>query len=542
MFQDKSRKRRSDRLMFTIALRVEGTTEKGEVFDCPGHATAVNRHGAQIRLDRSVAVGRQVRVTNLENSAAGEFRVVRMLASPSPDGVEFAVEALGDYPTFWGIEFPPRPKKPPESRALVECRRCRVVRLLPLTFSEVDMLESGGLLLKPCAACQTDTSWGYAMQAPGAGEFPQAREPAGQEREARSATLTPAEERGERRAFVQRPISIRNSAGHVDKAQTESLSKREMSCSSEKAYEVNQEVTLEWANPSTGLRVQARGRVLYRHSIGGSRRKIYSIRYESPVTALPAAPPEETLGHYVAFSALAVAAAALMETSVLGLASSVFVPASSFQRVGYLAGVLLLVSLAYMVWRSILGREPEARQTLKRKHRIVAGLVAALFTGALALGATRGLYQGYERVHVQRLLRDLTIAGTLEINIDAAENRVLAAPGDYVDACATLQLLAGRWEEQIDNLSVDAAALARFQWRRSEPFEQGMKRLQEVLSLNHRKLELVQKQIGLAIQAQKISPGNQDAFWQANFQPLRQQIIDLNARKGRLINSQVAEN
>src|SRR5579859_7100880 len=105
MFEDKSRKRRSDRLMFTIALRAEGVTEKGEAFDCPGHATAVNRHGAQIRLDRIVAVGRQVRLVNLDNGAAGDFRVVRMLASSSPDGVEFAVEALGDYPTFWGIEF-----------------------------------------------------------------------------------------------------------------------------------------------------------------------------------------------------------------------------------------------------------------------------------------------------------------------------------------------------------------------------------------------------------------------------------------------------
>ena len=537
MFQDKSSRRRSDRLMFTIDLRVEGVTEKGEAFECPGHATAVNRHGAQIRLDRFVAVGRQVRVTNLDNGAAGDFRVVRMLASSSPGQVEFGAEALSDDPAFWGIDFPPRPKKAPESRGLLECARCRTARFLPLSLSEVDVLESGGLLLKPCTACQADTSWGYATQDSGAEGLPKP-----QASGAPHAAATPAGERGDRRAFVQRPISIRNSAGRVDKAQTESLSKRELSCSSEKTYEVNQEVTLEWANPSTGLRVEARGRVLRRHSIGGSRRKIYSIRYESPITALPASQPGETVWHYAAFSGLVLAAAALMETNVLALASSFFVPAGSLHRIAYLSGVLLLVCLAYLIWRSILAREPEARYNLKRKHRIVAGLVAALFMGALALGATQGLYQGYERVHIHRLLLDLTIAGTLETNIDAAENRVLAAPSDYLDACATLKLLAGRWESQLNTLSADAATLTRFQWRRGDAFQAAIERLQGVLGLSRRKLELIQKQAALPIQARGIPLGEQDAFWQANFQTLRRQITDLNARKSHLLNAQVAEN
>jgi hypothetical protein len=244
----------------------------------------------------------------------------------------------------------------------------------------------------------------------------------------------------------------------------------------------------------------------------------------------------------VAFSVLAVAAAALMETNVLAFASSVLVPTSSFRRAGYLAVALLLVCLAYLVWRSILSREPDARRAFQRKHRVVTGLVAALFLGALALGAARGLYRGYERAHVQRVLRDLVMAGTLETNIDDAENRVLAAPSDYMDACATLQLLAGRWQEQLDILSADAAALTRFQWRRSEPFEQAMQRLQEILGLNRRKLEIVQKQAGLASQARSVPPDDQGAFWEANFQPLRSLVIDLNARKSRLLNSQVAEN
>jgi len=523
--------------MCTVALRVEGIAEKGDAFECPGHATGVNRYGAQIRLDKSVAVGRQVRLTNLDSGAKGDFRVVRVLASSSPDKVEFGVEALVDDPTFWGIDFPPRPKKPPESRALLECRRCRTVRLLPLSFSEVDVLESGGVLLKPCAACNADMPWGYAMQAAGSGEFPP--DPADRDREALSGTLTQA---GERRAFVQRPISIRNSSGQVDKAQTESLSKRELSCSSQRTYEVNQEVTLEWANPSTGLRVQARGRVLRRHDIGGSKRKIYNIRYESPVTAMPAVHPGGTRKHYLAFSVMVVAAVALLETNVQALTASVFSPVDGIHRIAYFGGVLLLVCLTYKVWKSILAREPEAQATLKKKHRVVAGVVAVLFTAALALGVTRGLRQGYEGVHVQRVLRDLAISRTFEQNIDAAEDRAFNAPSDYVDACATLQLLALQWDARLDDLSVDAAALARSSWWPGKKFEKAMKRFQEIISLNHQKIRLVQKQVELGIAARSIPSDKQDAFWQRNFQPLRQQILELNTRKSQFLNSLVAEN
>ncbi len=524
VFQDKARQRRSDRLMFTLALRVEGSSEAGVAFECPGHATAVNRYGAQIRVDRSIPVGRQVRLTNLYNGATGDFRVVGMLASSSPGKIEFGVEALADYPTFWGVEFPPRPRKPSESRALLECQKCRTVHLLPLSLSEVDVLESGGVLLKPCAACQADTPWGYAMQATGPGEFPPV-----------------AGERGDRPAFVQRPISIRTASGQLDKAQTESLSKKELSCSSEKTYEVNQAVTLEWANPSTGLRVEARGRVFRRHDIGGSRRKIYNIRYESPITALPTARRAGVRNYYLALGGLVAAAAVLAEAGALSLTSSLLVAGGGILRVVYFSGVLLLVCVAYKVWKSILAREPEAHKALQRRHRLAAAMVAVLFTGALALGTTRGYYQGYEKVHAQRLLRDLVISGTLETNIDASENRIFTSPGDYLDACATLQILAERWEHQLGDLTADAAALTRYKWPRGASFERAMHRFREIISLNRQKIRLVQEQVNLRVQAQGLPAEKQDAFWETRFQPLRHDILELNARKNHLLISQMEQ-
>lgn len=539
IFQDKSRERRSDRLMCTISLRVEGATQNGDAFESPGQAIGVNRHGAQIRLDEPIAIGRQVRLTNLENGAQGDFRVIGILSSSEAAGVEFGVEALGDYPTFWGIEFPARSRKPAESRALVECRTCHAVRFMPLSFSEVEVLESGGVLLKVCGACNVDTRWGYAMQVARAGAV---AAQGSRDREAPSARPIPGEEKAERPAFVQRPILIRVSSGQIDKAQTESLSKGGLSCSSEKVYEVNQEVTLEWANPGTGLRVQTRGRILRRHDLGGSKRKIYNVRYESSIMALPAARSGPTRKLYLAFSAIVAVAVALTETSVLALTTSVFAPGGSVRRVAYSAGVLLLVCVAYKLWTSILRREPEAQAGLKKKHRVAAALVAAGFAVAVAVGAVRGRNQVTERFEVQRLLRDFAISETLEKNIDAAENRVFTASSDYVDACATLRLLAAQWAGRLDNLSVDAAELSRLRGWHGEKLAKGIKRLQEIISLDRQKIRLIQNQIALEAGAQSISPAKQNAFWQANFEPLRREILNLDVHKDQLSHSRAAEN
>ena len=125
---------------------------------------------------------------------------------------------------------------------------------------------------------------------------------------------------------------------------------------------------------------------------------------------------------------------------------------------------------------------------------------------------------------------------------DASENRAFTSPSDYLDACASLQLLAERWEAQLGSLTVDAAALTRSKWPRGERFERAMQRLAEVINLNRQKIELVQKQVNLRIQAQGIPRDKQADFWQANFQNLRQQIRDLDARKVRLLNIRLAQN
>src|SRR5579872_3432176 len=136
MFKKGVDRRRSDRLMVAIPVRIQGKTKEDEAFVREGTAIEVNRHGAQVQIEKPVALGRQVRLTNLISSVMGEFRVVRILEPSCAGGMDFAVEAIELNPTFWGIHFPSQPKKPLESRALLECCRCHTLSLLPISLTD----------------------------------------------------------------------------------------------------------------------------------------------------------------------------------------------------------------------------------------------------------------------------------------------------------------------------------------------------------------------------------------------------------------------
>ena len=534
-FRKDSQNRRSDRLMVKIPLLVSGLTETAETFECRGHAIAVNRFGAQIRLERPVPLVSKILVTNLENNLRGEFRVVKVLES-SPEGrTDFGVEALGNYPTFWGIDFPARARKPTESRGLLECQQCQSATLHPLILDEIEMLESGGTVRKPCASCGAKTEWKFAMEV-GPAALPEEDPDPGDGPAARTRP-------GTRTVLMQRPVTIRTATGEVETVQTENLSKDEVRCSSENSYEVNQVVTLEWENSGTGKRLQVQGRIRRRQSIAGSRRVVYSIRHEGTPAVLPPAPLKPAAKLYAVMVALTVAASVLLALNVRGIVFGLTIPFSSeVLPIASLGVALLLVALAHKAWKTIQAREPESRQIFRKRHRVAAGIAAVVFLGSLGVGVISGVASGHQRGRKLKVLHDFAVARIFESNIDAAENRVMASPEDYADVCATLALLGGEWQTHLDALSADALELYRVQLWQNAKSRQGMKGLEEILALDRRKLGVVEEQIALKAEAKNLSPDQQQAFWQSRFLPLRQQIQELNSKKEQVVKTLVAAN
>lgn len=525
-----SQSRRSDRLMFMIPLRAEGLTETGEAFQCGGHAVEVNRFGAHIRLDHPVSVARKILLTNLENNLRGEFRVVRVLETTSTGETDFGVEALGNYPYFWGIDFPARPRKPGESRGLLECQQCGNASLQPLSIDEIEVLESGDNVQRLCQACGSKTAWKFAMQSSRTSKTDKGSMPFA------DGNAAGQQGRVAHTIFMQRPVSIQTASGEIEDVQTENLSKDEIRYTSEKNYEVNQVVTVEWENSGTGQRLQVPGRIRRRLLMPGSRRVFYSIRYVGSPVILPPLPLKSAKGLYVAMGLLMGGASVFLEIIIQAIASNPVVSiGSTARRVACLGGVLLLASLAHKVWKAILVREPEGRRPFRKRHRVATSACAVVFLGALGFGAIDGVAHGYQSARVRIFLRDYALAQIYESNLNAAEDRVMAGPADYIDACTTLELLAEKWREQLDALNVDEVEVYHAWILPNKKLRDKMKDLRDITTLDHRKLQVVQQQIALKAQAGMSSPDKQQAFWQNSFPPLRQKIREIDAQKTRIV-------
>ncbi len=173
-------RRRSDRVKLTIPLRVRGLAD-GQAFDCEARAVDLNRHGARIQISRALPAGQVLRVVNLANHREANFRVagpvspltkqggvfgmLGPVSSRTAEGREYGVECLDTKRNFWGITFPPLAAgEPLDSRALVECRKCRTISLFRLSLVEVDVLQTAGIISWPCKKCGAVSPWGYAEQ------------------------------------------------------------------------------------------------------------------------------------------------------------------------------------------------------------------------------------------------------------------------------------------------------------------------------------------------------------------------------------------
>ena len=156
-------KRRSDRIMLTIQLRILGNDATGKRFKEAARTFTLNRHGARIRTRVALQVGQVVRLINLVGETDAEFRVVGPLAPPSETGGEWGVECTNPELNIWGIKFPPLPEgESAYAKGLIECRRCHTAAFLRLSAVEVEVLNTAGILSKHCETCGGESPWGYA--------------------------------------------------------------------------------------------------------------------------------------------------------------------------------------------------------------------------------------------------------------------------------------------------------------------------------------------------------------------------------------------
>lgn len=270
-------KRRSDRLLLTIPLRIEGTDARGREFEAEGRTTVVNRHGARIQLKQLLRLGQTVRVVNLVNQHMADFRVIGPTEPFSEKGGEWGVEAVQTGLDIWGIQFPPPPDEAATPRALLECRQCHAVVLVHLTLVEVEVLEKAGIFSRLCEKCERQTPWGYAekqvaMMAP--------PEEAAMIAEVQAQAAGAADRRHHRRVSLQLPVLVRDFYGGAEITKSENVSRTGFCFSSEKTYQLGEAVIVICPYDAAGQNIEARARMVRKLTIPASRRCIYGVRYD----------------------------------------------------------------------------------------------------------------------------------------------------------------------------------------------------------------------------------------------------------------------
>jgi len=116
-------RRRSQRVLMTIPVRVSGKTGAGSPFEEETHTRAISAHGALIPVLTPVYRGQRLTLSNIQTKAALECVVAhidRRKGEHPQAGVEFTLP----NPMFWHVAFPPKDWTPrhPDAKAHVKTR------------------------------------------------------------------------------------------------------------------------------------------------------------------------------------------------------------------------------------------------------------------------------------------------------------------------------------------------------------------------------------------------------------------------------------
>jgi hypothetical protein len=271
-------KRRSDRILLTIPLLVEGKDAEGGAFRADAQTLVLNRHGGRIRANRRLESDQTVRITNRMGRRSSDFRVVGPVSPVSEQGGDYGVEYLHPGEDIWGIQFPPlRDGEVEKSNALLECRKCGQVKLFPVSLVEVEVLETSGILSKHCESCGATSQWSHTKKQitmpapPGAAKKPQAT--------TASPSATGNERRRFRRVSLQLPVRICDYDGGVEITRSENISKGGFCFVSEKSYQAGHGIMVTCPYNSTGENIEVRARVVSCCETKGNRSKVYGVEF-----------------------------------------------------------------------------------------------------------------------------------------------------------------------------------------------------------------------------------------------------------------------
>ena len=116
-------RRRSQRVLMTIPVRVSGKSGAASPFEEEAHTRAISAHGALILLSAQVFRGQRLTLSNVQTKAALEC-VVAHIDRRQRNQPQVGVEFILPNPMFWHVAFPPKDWTPrhPDAKSRARAR------------------------------------------------------------------------------------------------------------------------------------------------------------------------------------------------------------------------------------------------------------------------------------------------------------------------------------------------------------------------------------------------------------------------------------
>jgi PilZ domain len=100
-------RRRSQRVLMRVPVRVSGQTGPGSLFEEETHTLAISAHGALIAVSKQVKKGQRLSLSNVQTRAALEC-VIAHIGKREGEHIQVGVEFMLPNPIFWHVAFPPK--------------------------------------------------------------------------------------------------------------------------------------------------------------------------------------------------------------------------------------------------------------------------------------------------------------------------------------------------------------------------------------------------------------------------------------------------
>lgn len=258
-------RRRTDRILAPIRIRVIGNDASGVAFAEETVTVSFNQQGARISLTHSLLPDDVILILNRDNGIEEEFRVVGVFQEVFGDRREWGVEALNPESQIWGIQFSV-PSEGIQPKVLIECAACKRAAQSPLSSIEYEVLLSTGLISRHCDRCGETTRWKPSEQI-GAAEMTSSSKPAGFTKDTRKV----------RRLKLVMRVRIRNAWGVSDIAQTRDVSKAGLCFLSTSRFGVGEEVFITLPFADNQVPVETKGRIVWISE--GTAGRFHGVQY-----------------------------------------------------------------------------------------------------------------------------------------------------------------------------------------------------------------------------------------------------------------------